>query len=376
MKQGIRAAAAYIIPALAGCLVALLLVVLIAGFEALPETVQRFWDGFIGSPFAVGATLAVATPIILTGLAASLSFRAGIFNLGQVGQVVTGAFAAGLVAPLLHGAPVFTLTASLIVGTLAGGLYGLLAGVVTHALHLNVTVATLLLNYLAEGMVTFLLSDVLERAPAQFTLATARLEAYQRLPLLVERTSLHAGVLLVPIVILIYHVWVTRTAAGHRLTLYGKNAFFGIFSGTHPVKFQAQVLFAGGALCGAAGAIQVLGVFGQYLDGSIGGATSPAWNGLTAAILGNAGTLSLLPAGLFLAALNTGLANVARHVGITSSVSLVIQAAILFSVAYARRPRQEPPLQALPISAAEREPRMPVQPSVLEVSIDERNPAV
>src|SRR5829696_3050764 len=52
--------------------------------------------GAFGSPLAVGRTLLNATPLIFTGLAVAVAFRAGLFNIGGEGQFYIGAITAAV----------------------------------------------------------------------------------------------------------------------------------------------------------------------------------------------------------------------------------------------------------------------------------------
>ena len=56
------------------------------------------FDGAFGSRFAMTETLTRATPLILTGLAAAVAFRAQLYNIGAEGQLYVGALAAVAVA--------------------------------------------------------------------------------------------------------------------------------------------------------------------------------------------------------------------------------------------------------------------------------------
>ena len=65
-------------------------------------------EGGFGSRFAWSETLTRATPLILTGLAAAVAFRARLYNIGAEGQLYAGALAAVAVGGL-HGGSGFAL---------------------------------------------------------------------------------------------------------------------------------------------------------------------------------------------------------------------------------------------------------------------------
>ncbi|MFC7546761.1 ABC transporter permease [Plantactinospora sp. GCM10030261] len=306
----------------------------VAGPANLPAAAEAFVDGAYGSGTSWGATVAAAAPILLIGIAASISFRAGIFNLGQPGMFVIGAVAAGATAPVVPGPPWFNVLITLAVSAAVGAVWaGLIAaGAVLAAL--DILVLSLIMNYLADGLATLLTTRVFRDPTALGIIETRLVPA--RLPLLVPQSSFHAGVLLAAVACLAYWWVMNQSRAGHRLRLYGQNPKFAAASGTPRRGYELRVTVMTGALCGLAGGVQVLGVFLRYIDGTVGGSASYAWTGVILAILVPTGTLLLLPGALFLASLQTGLLGVERAVGVSSRLSLVVQAVVMIAVAYGR----------------------------------------
>lgn len=306
----------------------------VGGGASLPAAAAAFAEGAYGSGAAWGATLATAVPVLLTGISASIAFRAGVFNLGQPGMFVAGAVAAGAAAPMLAGPPVLNVVSTLVVAMAAGALWAALITAFSRLTAVDVLVISLIMNYLADGLATLLTTRVFRDPTALGVVETRLVPA--RLPLLVEQSSFHAGALLAAAVCVLYWWILNHTSPGHRLRLYGHNPDFAAASGTSRRRYEMHIALAAGAVSGLAGGIQVLGVFLRYIDGSIGGSSSAAWTGMILAILAPLASLLLIPGALFLASLQTGLLGVEREIGVSSRLSLVVQAVVMIAVAYGR----------------------------------------
>jgi general nucleoside transport system permease protein len=324
--------------AVAGTLLALAVVAAMQGPDAAGPAARAFVDSVAGSDLAIGATIAQATPILLIGLGATLAFRAGQFDIGQPAQFVVGGLAAGVAAPAVPGPGWLSVAAALTAAMLASALWANAVARFVAGTGVALVIASLVANYLADGVARLLVSTAFRDEQAYGFIATRELAPGERLPELLTGTGLHLGAVLV-LAVFAAAAWVfTRTAAGHRLRLFGKRPAFAALSGTRPDRYRRRVLTLSGALCGLAGGIEVLGVLGRYLDGSLGGPSSVAWTGLTLAILVPTGILALLPGALLLASLDTGIAGVQREIGVGAGLGMVIQATILLAVAFSGRP--------------------------------------
>ncbi len=133
------------------------LLIILAGANPV-QSYYELMKGAFGSKNAFAETLARATPIILTGLAASIAFRAKFWNIGAEGQLYFGALATTMFGTGLIVLPSILMIPFLfIMGALAGGL--LLLPLVLLKLYYKVdeVVTTLLLNFVVVLLVSYLL---------------------------------------------------------------------------------------------------------------------------------------------------------------------------------------------------------------------------
>ena len=254
------------------------------------------------------STINRASPIVGMGLAAAIAFRAGLFNIGGEGQMILGAVSAALCAiylPIYLPLPGFLLiTISMLAAMLAGGVYALFAASLQFQLLIPLLITTLLLNYPARFFASYLVSHPFRDIPSGMNQSLLIPEA-ARLPILLERTQLHGGVIIILASVIIAGVLIQRSVAGYDLRMSGFNADFARYGGIAQRRLGYGVMFISGAMAGLVGAIEVLGIHYRYIDGML---VQPlyAWTGIMAALLANNSAFGVLLTGLFFSGLHTG----------------------------------------------------------------------
>lgn len=279
----------------------------------------------------LAATLARATPIVGMGLAAAIAFRAGFFNLGGEGQLVLGGLAAAVVALTSPFPAPVTLLASIVAAAAAGGMYAWLAAFFQIRFEVPLLISTLLLNYPAQSLGSYLTNHPLRDVPSGMA-QTETLPAAVELPALVAGGRLHWGVLIVLALALVIAFLVSRSVGGYHARVAGLNVQFLKYGGIDTDKLGYRVMFLSGAVAGIIGSIQVLAVHHRFIDGSL---TQPlyAWTGLMVALLARSRPLGVLVGGIFFAAVQTGGFGMERATDVPREISIVIQALIILLVA-------------------------------------------
>jgi simple sugar transport system permease protein len=228
------------------------LLILIAGANPLVAYRALFTAGFgcrdSGGFCAVLTTLQYATPLILSGLSATLAFRAGLFSIGQMGQMLLGAAAATFLANRLAFSTTWILLLALSGGAAAGAFWGFIPGFLKAMLGVNEVISTLLLNPIALLII----------GPVSFW----RIPQLSRLAPLVRATKLNAGIFIALGAALLVSVYLWRMASGFEHRTAGKSPTFARYGGIQPRRVIVRAMTLSGALAGLAGAIEVIGV--QY----------------------------------------------------------------------------------------------------------------
>lgn len=214
-----------------------------------------------GSGYALGESLLRATPILLCALATLVPARLGLVSVGAEGQLYFGALV-GTGAMLLAPAAPLQLPLVLLGGLLGGSVWALLPALLRVAAEVNETISTLMLNYVAALLVTWLVYGPWKSPQSQGWPASIDFPEAARLPLLGE-SRVHAGLLVALAAGIVLHVLFTRSRWGLVLDVLRSNPRLAPLAG---LSVARQVLFTmaiGGALAGLAGIAETASVQGR-----------------------------------------------------------------------------------------------------------------
>ncbi len=295
------------------------------------EAYAQILAGALGTRLAVTETLTRATPLILTGLAAAVAFRARLWNIGGEGQFFIGAIAVAAVgAELTAGLPAALAIPVLLVVGAAGGMV-LMVTALGLRLKFNVdeVVTTLLLNFVAILFVSMMIEGPLRDPMAFGWPQSVPVADNAALPRLIERTRLHAGLLIAVLLAVAVYLLQARTVFGMRSRAAGHNARAAGFAGVPLARTLVMVACLSGGLAGLAGAVQVLGVRG-YVTTDL----SPGFGyaGIVIAMLANLNPLGVIAAAVFAAVMFIGADGMSRAVGIPSYIADVTVALSLLTM--------------------------------------------
>ncbi len=291
-------------------------------------------EGGFGSRFALTETLTRATPLILTGLAAAVAFRARLFNIGAEGQLYAGAIAAVAVGGL-HGGEGFALppallfVAMLVAAAAAGALLLLGPALLKSRLGVDEVVTTLLLNFIVLLGVSALLDGPMKDPTAMGWPQSVALQDALQLDRLVERSRVHSG--LVGALVLALASWALMrfTTTGFEIRAVGANPRAAAFAGVPVGWVTVKVALLSGALAGLAGAIEVAGRTAYVtLDMSPG----YGYSGIVIAMLAALNPLGVVAAAVFVAGILVGADSMSRAVNVPTYIADVIVAVALLSM--------------------------------------------
>lgn len=279
----------------------------------------------------VAATFSAATPLILTGLATAVAFRAGAFNVGVEGCVFVGGLAAAYVGFTYAGLPAFVLLpAALAAAVMVGALWMLVPGLLKARLDVDEVVTTLMLNFIAVSLTAYLVNGPL-LAPGAANSATPMVAEAARLPKLLPPSTLNAGFLIAIALLLVYAFWGSRTALGLETRLAGMNARFAIASGINVPMLVVKMMLLSGAIGGLAGGIHALGTVGRFVSGF-----SPGYGftGIAVALLGRGSALGIFLAAILFGALATSGATIQLFSDVPIEIVNILQGMVMiFAVA-------------------------------------------
>lgn len=227
---------------------------------------------------ALANTLQQMTLLIFTGLSVAVAFRAGLFNIGTQGQLVVGGLATALaviwLGPVVPGGLIGTFVlvpAGLLVGAVAGGLYGAIPGVLKAYAGANEVITTIMLNFVAAGITAALLSWRLQDPDSTNPQTEAIPEAAEipTLPYIGFPDTMNFSLLALffAIASMIVIAWVLRnTAFGYELRASGVQPDAAAYGGVNDKRMTVASMTISGGLGGIGGALWVMMVHGRWLE--------------------------------------------------------------------------------------------------------------
>lgn len=285
----------------------------------LAEIARSAW----GSGYAMGETLLRATPILLCALATIVPARAGLISVGAEGQLYFGALA-GTGLLLASGAPSSShwfLPACLLAGAIGGAVWAAVPALLRVGANVNETISTLLLNYVAALLVTWLVYGPWKSPQSQGWPATIEFPEAWRLPLLMD-SRVHAGLFLAIALALLLHVLFTRTRWGLELDVMRSNPRAALLAGYGQRRRLVLALLAAGLLAGLAGIAETSSVQGRLQADLSNGA---GLSGFLVAWLARNNALHAIAYAFIVAGLLAAGDGLQMNANIPSSATLVVQ---------------------------------------------------
>jgi general nucleoside transport system permease protein len=286
-------------------------------------------DGAAGSRFALLETLNRATPLIFTGLAISVAFRAKLWNIGAEAQLYAGAIVTVLLGTGLVPWPL-VLPVTAFVAMLAGALVLLGPVLLKTRLGVDEVVTTLLLNFVMLLFVSYLLEGPMKDPMGMGWPKSSPLLPEARLPRIVEGLRLHWGFLLALLAALAVWVIQTRTTLGYEIRATGQNPRAARFAGVPVNAVLVKTALLSGGLAALAGFSEVAGLKGHLsLDLSPGF----GYTGIIVAMLALLHPLAVIPSALFVAGIFVGSDSMSRAAGVPTYIAdILLATALLFMV--------------------------------------------
>jgi general nucleoside transport system permease protein len=280
----------------------------------------------LASTFTLLEVLVSATPVLFTGAAVALAFRAGYWNIGAEGQLLCGAIAAAWMGTLVGGLPnLVALPLMVVAGALAGALWALGPALLRVRLGIDEVVTTLLLNPVALLLVNALLHGPWRDPETGFP-ESERIALAAEFPLLIERSRVHLGFLLAMLIIGLAWFVLARTALGVKLRAVGLSPAAARFAGIGVGRTLLGAALVSGAIAGVAGVSEVAGTQFRLTAG-----LSPGfgYTGIVVATLGGLSMPGVALAGLLLGDLRVGAGTAGRSLGVPSQLGEIVQATLL-----------------------------------------------
>ena len=312
--------------AVLGALVVYSAFLLLKGAAPL-EVFESMWRS--ASKGGFGDTLVRATPFVFAALAVAVPARAGMFNIGGEGQLLLGAVGAMGMARLLgEDSSVLNLVLVLLAGAVAGAAWAFVPALLRVRLSTNEAISTLLLNYPAGLLLTWLVFEPWKDPASLGQAYSTKLDASEELPIL-WGTRVHLGIILA-VLAAVGVWWLLRTTRwGFRLRVLGGNPEAGRRAGFPIGRLGIMAFLVGGALAGLGGAIELTGVEGRLRPDILVGY---GFIGFLASWLVRHQPLQILASSFLLAAVAVGGTGLKLSTGLSGGAVNVLMALVLLAI--------------------------------------------
>jgi general nucleoside transport system permease protein len=303
------------------------------------DALEAMWDTAVGDSNGIGETLIRATPLAFAALATLVAARAGLFNIGAEGQLLLGAVGATGVARMLgDGVPTFPSLVLMGVGGAAlGAAWAAIPALLRLVCRMNEAIASLLLNYVARLVVTWLCFERWRDPTSLGQAYSGALTDTQRLPVM-WGARVHVGVAVAAVAVVGTWLVLRSTTWGFKLGVVGGNAEAARRAGLAVGGLSFVAFTVGGALAGLGGMIEVAGVEGRLRPEILAGY---GYIGFLAAWLARHHPLKAMLAALLLGGIAVGGSGLRISTGLSGGAVNILMALVLFAVlGWGRRPAE------------------------------------
>lgn len=291
---------------------------------SVPDTFRQFFLGPVESSYELGEVLLECVPLLFTGTAVCIMNRCGQFNMFVEGAFFLGAFAAGVLAPMLPAGMPLIPFFCLIAAALICGALGYIPAKMKQKLGVDEFVTSLMLNYIVFWVVMFLLHEVW--GDPDTVNKTRYLEDFMKLPFLNEDIRLSSNLLIAVGVCLLGGLFLFRTKWGYTIRMTGDNPKFAEYSGLKNGRAVVYSQVIGAMVAGFGGAAFLLGSYYRFEWTAL---PNYGFDGFVVAIIAGNNPLYVPFASLFLAYLRVGALQTARMGSVPNELIYVIQAVII-----------------------------------------------
>lgn len=311
--------------------IALVLALIVVAFisEDPVDAMTNFLIGPLSSFRRFANVIELMIPITFTALGICVMYQAGQFNLiGEGVLFFCGAFAAWLSLNMVLPAGLHAMVVIALSG-FVGGLIALIPAVLKVKWKASEVVSSIMMNYVLYFAGMYVLMYHMKDMASGFN-ASYIIPATAKLPVIVPRTRIHAGLLIVVVMIVLVYLFLYKSKWGYEIRMTGENMNFARYSG---IKVKRVILYSsliGGFLAGMGGAVEIMGMYSRFQWEK-----SPGygWDGMLVAILAKKNPALVPFAAFFLAYLRIGADIISRTSDVPVEFVSVIQAIVIMFIA-------------------------------------------
>ena len=305
-------------------------------FSTVFSAYKNLFEGSFWGMRSISNTITASTPLLLSGLAVSVAFKAGLFNIGATGQMLAGGMVALWVGFVMTGPGWLQIPLALIAGAIGGALYGGIAGVLKARTGAHEVITTIMLNSIASFMVMWLLKTKTFQREGRPDPISKLISEEAHLPRLFgfmegrSDLSAHFGFFVALLMTYLYWYLLKRTTLGFELRATGLNSDAAKYAGMKTKSLMVVAMLFAGGFAGLAGATEILGTYG-YASGSFAGEIG--FDAIAVALLGQSSPIGTLVSAVLFGALQAGGRQMQANTDVHVDLITVLRALIVMFVA-------------------------------------------
>ncbi len=288
---------------------------------------QTILEGAFRSELAIQGTVKIMIPLLITSLGITLAFKMKFWNIGAEGQIIMGAIFASFFALFFSDLPhALLLFLMFVAGIVGGGLWGLLPAYFKSKYQTNETLFTLMLNYIALHVVSYLRDGPWLDPGAQ---GYSKIATFDQNAILDKVLGVHIGWIVALVLLVLVYVYIKFSKQGYEISVVGESQETARYAGMNVKRITLRTMFLSGAICGIAGMVQATGSDRTLTTAVAGGV---GFTAIIIAWLSNLNPLGIFIVSFLFSVLEKGSSVVQSTYGLSADSAAVLQGVILFFV--------------------------------------------
>lgn len=311
------------------CLVACIII-----FMVSDDPGASIFNMFLG-PFLTKRSISniaeMAIPLVFTGMAINIAFKAGLVNMGADGSFYMGAIVASFIAINADLPNILHQTVMIVCASIVGGLIAMPPALIRKYTGANELVTSLMFNYVFFNLGMFILNHFMLDDTTGY--ASYKFPETGRLGKMIPGTQLHWGFLIMIISWIVMYIISEKSSLGYKLRITGANMSFAKYSGIPITGAILLSQFISGALAGAGGSIEMVGMNSRFIWIT---AVNYVWDGVLINLLANRKMSLILGSAFFISYMRVGADIMSRRTGVDNHIVAIIQGVIILLIASER----------------------------------------
>jgi simple sugar transport system permease protein len=275
--------------------------------------------------------LVITTPYIYAGLSVALGLRGGLFNIGAEGQLFVGALASAFVGYAVKGIPWFIhLPLAILAGLMAGGIWGMIPGILKARTGAHEVINTIMMNYIAFRLTDYLLNKGPMTRPDGLPISPQILPSAYLPTIFPAPMRFHWGFVLALLAAGLVYWFLWRTPKGMEIRMTGQNQNAARYAGVRIGLIIVLTMTLAGALAGMSGTNQILAVDHQIVRAF---STGYGFDSIALALLGNSHPLGVVLSSLLFGFMRGGASRMQSVAGTPVEILRIIQGLVIIFIA-------------------------------------------